>query len=94
MFKVTEAKVLSGYSLWLRFADGVKGEVDLSDFAGRGVFGAWNDRSFFEDVHIDESGALTWRGDLDLCPDDLYLRVTGKAPEEVFPNLKSTGVHA
>lgn len=88
MFKIVAAEVLSGYRLWLRFANGVAGEADLSDFAGRGVFAAWNDRTFFEDVHIDESGAVAWRGDLDLCPDALYLRVTGKTPEEVFPSLR------
>ena len=94
MFKIAEVKALSGYRLWLRFTDGVEGEVDLSDLAGRGVFEAWNDRRFFEEVHIDDSGALAWGKQLDLCPDALYLRLTGKTPEEVFPNLKATGVHA
>lgn len=90
MFKITQVEPLEGYRLWVRFVDGVEGTVDLSDLAGRGVFAEWNDRRFFEDVHVDESGALCWRGDLDLCPDSLYLRITGKTPEEIFPNLKST----
>ena len=94
MFKLVELKVLQGYRLWLRFTDGVEGEVDLSDLAGRGVFEAWNDRHFFENVHIDESGAPVWGNNLDLCPDALYLRLTGKTPEEVFPKLKETEVHA
>ena len=68
--------------------------MDLSDLAGHGVFEAWNDRSFFEHLRIDDSGALAWGNQLDLCPDELYLRLTGKTPEEVFPKLKASGVHA
>ena len=85
MFQIVEVRVLPGYRLWIRYRDGVEGEVDLSDLAGRGVFAAWNERRFFEDVRIDESGALAWGNHLDLCPDALYLRLTGKTPEEVFP---------
>ena len=94
MFKIVEVKVMQGYRLWLRYADGVEGEVNLSDLAGRGVFAAWNERRFFESVRIDESGALAWGDSLDLCPDALYLRLTGKTPADVFPKLKSREVHA
>ena len=94
MFKIAEVKVLQGYRLWLRYADGVEGEVDLSDLSGRGVFAAWNERRFFESVRIDESGALAWGDSIDLCPDALYLRLTGKTPDAVFPILKSREVHA
>ena len=94
MFKLVEVRVLGGYRVWLRFTDGAEGEVDLSDLAGRGVFEAWNDRQFFENVRIDQSGALAWGGDIDLCPDALYLRLTGKTPEEVFPKLRAVEVHA
>jgi len=94
MFKIVEAKALQGYRLWLRYEDGVEGEVDLSDLAGRGVFAVWNEREFFESVRTDVSGALAWGDSLDLCPDALYLRLTGKTPEEVFPKLKSSEVHA
>jgi len=27
---------------------------------------------------------------VELCPDATYLKLTGKSPEEAFPNLKST----
>ena len=94
MFKILEVRALPDYRLWLRYQDGVEGEVDLSDIAGRGVFSAWNDRRFFESVRIDDSGALVWGEDLDLCPDAIYLRLTGKTPEEVFPKLKSREIHA
>ena len=68
----------NGYSVLLSYDDGVSGAVDLSHLAGQGVFAAWHDRAFFEAVRLSESGGITWGNDIDLCPDDLYLRLTGK----------------
>ena len=90
MKKAVEVKALNGYRIWLRYADGVEGEVDLTYLAGRGVFKAWTDRKVFESVHVDESGAIAWNEELDLCPDALYLRLTGKDPDELFPALKTS----
>lgn len=94
MFKAIQVKALSNYRLWLRYADGVEGEVDLSHLAGRGVFSAWDDYQVFENVHIGASGAIAWKDKIDLCPDALYLQITGKTPEEVFPKLKAAAVDA
>lgn len=94
MFKPIDVKALPKYKLWLRYADGVEGEVDLSDLAGKGVFRIWNEYSAFENVHIGEHNEIAWREGIDLCPDALYLRLTGKTPEEAFPNLREIGVNA
>ena len=94
MRKPVEVKALPGYRLWLRYDDGAEGEVDLSDLAGRGVFKRWDADLPFEEVRIAKHRALAWGDDLDLCPDALYLRLTGKAPEEVFQNLSPAGVDA
>ena len=88
MKKAIEVRPLSGYRIWLRYADGVTGEVDLSHLAGRGVFKAWTDRKVFESIHVDQSGAIVWGEDIDLCPDALYLQLTGMAVDELFPILK------
>jgi hypothetical protein len=88
MVRPTEVKALEGYRLWLRYSDGVEGEVDLSHLVGRGIFKAWEDKAFFEEVRIDEAGAVSWGEVIDLCPDALYLKLTGKRPEEVFQGLK------
>jgi len=89
MRRVLKAKALQGYSLELEFDDGVSGTVDLSDLAGKGVFALWNDRSAFEQVRVASSGELVWANQIDLCPDALYLQVTDKTPEDVFPALRS-----
>jgi len=92
MFKIVEVKALPDYRLWVRYDDGVEGEVDLSHLAGRGIFAAWNDYKVFKRVHIGSSGVPSWNDDIDICPDALYLQVTGKTPEQVFPKLKTTPI--
>ena len=78
-----------GYRIWLRYSDGSAGEVDLSHLAGAGVFEAWNDRACFEAVHITEYDAVAWDEDLELCPNALYLQLTGKSLADVMPRIAS-----
>ena len=94
MPKPVEVKPLPRYRIWLRYEDGAQGEVDLSDLAGRGVFHIWTDPAVFRGVRLGPHGAIEWAPDLDLCPDAMYLRLTGKTVEEVFPALASTSADA
>jgi hypothetical protein len=89
-----EVQARPSYRLWLRYDDGVAGEVDLNDLVGRGVFEAWDDVALFEAVRIAEHGALVWGEAIDLCPDAMYLRLTGKRPEDLFPTLSEAEVDA
>ena len=77
-----------GYRIWLRYADGVEGEVDLSRLAGKGVFVVWNDRRFFERVYISEWRSIAWNDEIELCADALYMEITGKTSEEIMPGLR------
>jgi hypothetical protein len=84
MERVIAVKPLPGYRLWLRFTDGAEGEVDLSSFIGKGVFGAWNDPAEFAKVSVDsKSRTVCWPGGIDLDPDMLYSKVTGKAVPDI-----------
>jgi hypothetical protein len=94
MFKPVKVTPLPGYVVRIRYADGVDGEVDLSHLVGKGVFSIWNDPSSFTSVSIGASGEIKWSQEVELCPDSLYLQITGKSPEEVFPNLLKAQVHA
>ncbi len=88
MPRLLEVKPLQGYRLWLRYDDGVEGVVDLSGLVGKGVFAIWKDEKRFRSVRIGDGGELVWDDGVDLCPDALYMEITGKRPAEVFPNLK------
>ena len=89
MFKPIEIKPLEDYKLWVKYDDGVAGEIDLSHLAGKGVFSIWDDYSVFEKVHIGPYGEIAWNDQIDLCPDNIYLQLTGKQPEDLFPNLQT-----
>ena len=80
-----EVRALEPYRIWLRYDDGVEGEVDLSYLAGDGVFVAWLDHSFFAGVHLGPAGSIAWSERIDLCGDALYMKITGMTPEEMFP---------
>jgi len=94
MVRPLEVKARAKYRIWIRYDDGSSGEVDLSDLAGQGVFKAWEDPKLFASVHLGSHGAIEWTDDIDLCPDSVYMRLTKKTPEQVFPGLKKVDVHA
>jgi len=84
MFEPVEVEARSDYRLWIRYADGAEGEVDLSHLAGRGVFELWDDEQKWKDVRIAEDGAIQWTGEVELCPDATYLKLTGQSPEDIL----------
>ena len=94
MHRATKVEARPGFRIWIRYDDGVEGEVDLSDLAGKGVFAAWDERSVFESVGLGPGGSVAWPGDIELCPDAIYLRLTGKRPEEIFPALTPAAANA
>lgn len=92
--RLTRVEPREGYRIWLRYDDGSSGEVDLSHLAGQGVFAAWNDRAFFESVRVTDYGAVAWGEDIDLCPDKLYMDLTGKKVEELMPGFRRMEANA
>jgi len=79
---------LKEYRLRVKFSDGTEGNVDLSEFAGKGVFALWNDYSQFEKVTIGSDGELVWNDQVDMDGLGIYLKITGKKPEDVLPKLR------
>lgn len=78
--RITAVRALENYRLWLQFSDGTKGEVDLAHLVGKGVFAVWNDRAFFAKAAVDPlARTVCWPGGIDLDPDVLYAKATGKA---------------
>ena len=87
MIRPIAVEARESYHIWLRYSDGVDGEIDLSHLAGRGVFTAWSDRTFFKTVRIEEHGAVAWGEELELCPDALYFQLSGKSSVETMPDI-------
>jgi len=82
LVEITEVEVRAGTRVFLRFDDGVEGEIDLAEATSfTGVFERLRDPTFFAGVSVDPDwGCLRWSKDLDLAPEPLYERITGRNP--------------
>ena len=89
MPKLLKVEPREGYHIYVEYDDGSCGEVDLSHNAGKGLFKAWDEPGGFERVYITEYDAVGWGNELDLCPNAVYFRLTGKTPEEMMPGLRA-----
>ncbi len=77
---VVAVRHLGGHRIWLRFEDGVEGEIDLLKHLGefRGVLRPLEDPAFVAKVFIQpDFKTITWPGELDLDPVVLYCAVKG-----------------
>lgn len=79
MKDIVEVRSLGGHRLFLRFEDGVAGELE---FVGRlrfeGVFAPLRDPAAFAQVRLNrELGTVVWPNGADLDPDVLYAALSG-----------------
>ena len=70
---VVDVKYVRDYIIWVRFNDGIDGEVDLSaDLEGE-VFGSLKDKDLFKTVKVDPLlQTIVWDNGADLAPEFLY----------------------
>jgi len=82
---IIEVRPLDGHRLFLRFEDGVEGEVDVAKMIRfEGVFAPLVDRAEFSKVRVNEdTGTVCWPNGADLDPDVLYACVTGEPIPQV-----------
>lgn len=76
---IVDARVTDGYRLYIRFEDGVDGEVDLSRLIEfKGVFSPLQDVRELARLRVDpEIGTVCWPNGADLDPDVLYAVISG-----------------
>ena len=87
--RLEQSEYRGGYRIWIRFADGVQGEVDLEAELWGEVFEPLKDKARFADFSIDkELGTIVWSNGADLAPEFLY--GTLRRGERFKPN-PSTG---
>ncbi len=75
---LTKAEALPRYKLNLEFEDGVKGEIDLVTYVGKGVFAIWGNEENFKQYTINSMNKLEWGNDIDMDPDAFYLQLINK----------------
>ena len=73
MINVTEARHLHDHVLWLRFSDGVEGEVDLAHELTGEIFAPLRDEQVFAGVSVHpEPRTVTWPNGADFAPEFLH----------------------
>ncbi|HEX5026022.1 MAG TPA: DUF2442 domain-containing protein [Agriterribacter sp.] len=81
--KVISVEALGDYSLSVVFDNGIRGFVDMSYLAGKGVFRAWDTANTFNQVFINpENNAISWPGEIDIDTINIYCRIKGITPHQ------------
>ncbi len=71
--KLLEVKYKGEYRLWLRFSDGVEGEVDFEKELWGEVFQPLKDKARFAELSLDkELETIVWPNGADFAPEFLY----------------------
>ena len=80
LIDVVRVEPRGDYRLWVRFEDGVEGEIDLRPFLEfEGVFAPLRDPAYFATVRVNsELGTICWPDDADWDPLTLYSLATGR----------------
>lgn len=86
--KLQEAKYQGDYRVWLRFADGVEGEVDLAKELWGEMFLPLKDKGFFAELVLDKDlETIVWPNGADFAPEFLYQQLC--PGYELKPTAKS-----
>lgn len=70
--RITAARYLRDYTVWLRFSDGAEGDVDLTAELHGPLFDPLRDRALFSQLRLHpEIHTLVWPNGADLAPEFL-----------------------
>ena len=76
MPRLVAARYVRDFVIWLRFSDGVEGEVDLAGDLDGPVFEPLGDPAYFRSFLLHpELHTITWPNGADLAPEFLYERI-------------------
>jgi hypothetical protein len=79
MVGVIEARYVKDYVVWLRFSDGLEGEVDLRDELYGEVFEPLKDPAVFRSFAVQpEWRTIAWPNGADLAPEFLHEAVEAR----------------
>ncbi len=83
---VVEVAPRGQYRLWVKFQDGVQGEIDLGpELTFQGMFASLRDPAYFARVRLDpDLGTICWPNGADWDPLTLYSIVTKRPIESLL----------
>ena len=79
-YHVLEARYIGGHVVWLRFRDGMSGEIDLTPALNGPVFEPLRDPGVFSAFQLHpEFHTLVWPNGADIAPEFLHHHVRVRA---------------
>ena len=90
--KLTDARPLDGFRVWLRFSDGIEGEVDLAGELWGEVFAPLKNPDKFREMQVHpELRTLVWPSGADFAPEFLYEKLRPDASRTPDAQKARTG---
>lgn len=74
LIHVVEARAVGDHRVWLKFNDGLEGEIDLADELDGEIFEPLRAPAYFAAFRL-EGHTLTWPNGADLAPEFLHEQV-------------------
>jgi hypothetical protein len=75
MNDVVKIEYKGGFVYHVSFDNGKNGDIDLSEYVGKGpVFEPLQDQAFFKKASI-EGGTISWPNGADIAPETLYEKI-------------------
>jgi hypothetical protein len=72
---VIEAKYVNDYKVWVRFNDGLSGEIDLSTELDGTIFEPLKDKAYFNQFSV-RYNTISWENGADFAPEFLWEKIT------------------
>jgi len=88
--KIESVTYVSGYTLHVKFLDGVEGDIELTELVSKGIFKVLQNQKLFEKV-FNTGYSIAWSEELEIDSDTIYMELSGKSIGDLIP--KKT-VHA
>lgn len=82
--KIESVHFVEGYTLHIKFQDGLEGDIDLSDLVSGGIFKVLQNKELFSKAYSN-GYSLAWSEELEIDADTLYFDIKG----EEMSQLKS-----
>ncbi len=75
--RIVDARYVAGFTIWLRFDDGLQGEVDLARELQGSIFQPLHDMEYFRRFELHpELRTLVWPNGADFAPEFLRSRLS------------------
>jgi len=79
-YKITEAKHIGGTKFFVRFSDGLQGELDYMNFNTKGLGAELIEPANLSKIYIEKDfGNVAWPNGVDICKDYLHQLLSSKS---------------